>query len=97
MQRGAHFFPKKAFPCRVALKVLGATSAAALSQPMFSNIIRFAVFFVLHVWRSRALFSDSPWPSVPFLEIVFFRFGALVLYFPVCGALLLPLLGVALG
>ena len=79
MQRGAHFFEKKAFPCSVALKVLGATSAAWLSRPMFSNIIRFAVFFVLHVWRSGALFSDSLWPPVPFLEVLFFRLGALVL------------------
>ena len=57
----------------------------------------FVVFIVLHVWRSGALFSNSLWPSVPFLEVVFFRLGALVLYFPVCGALLLSLLGVALS
>ena len=31
-------------------------------------------------FRSGALFSDSLWPSVPFLEVVFFRFGALVFY-----------------
>ena len=39
MQRGAHFFEtkKKAFPCSVALKVLGVTSAAARSRIGFSK------------------------------------------------------------
>ena len=65
---------------------------------MFSNIFWLRRFYrVASLWRSRALFSDSLWPSVPFLEVVFFRLGALVLYFPVCGALLLSLLGVALS
>ena len=50
----------KSFSCSVALNVLGVTSAPALSRVMFSSIWGFVVFFVLHVWRSRALFSDSP-------------------------------------
>ena len=70
---------------------------AALSRVMFSSIWGSIVFFVLHLWRSRALFSDSPWPSVPFLEVLFFHLGALVLYFPVCGALLFSVFGVTLG
>ena len=90
-------FSKIAFPCSVALKSFGASSAPPRSRPMFSNIFGFVVFIVLHLWRSRALFSDSLWPSVTFLEVVFFRLGALELYFPVCGALLLSLLGVALS
>ena len=90
-------FSKIAFPCSVALKSFGASSASPRSRVMFSTIFGFVVFIVLHLWRSRALFSDSLWPSVPFLEVVFFRLGALVLYFPVCGALLLSLLGVALS
>ena len=73
------FFEKKTFPCSVALKVLGVSSAAWCSRPMFSNIFGFVVFIVLHLWRYRALFSDSLWPSVPFLEVLFLRLGALVL------------------
>ena len=97
MQRGAHFLEKKkTFPCSVALKVLGATSAATRSRIGFSNIRSFVVFIVLHFWRSGTLFSDRPWPSVACLEVLFFRLGALVLYFPICGALLFSLLGVAL-
>ena len=69
MQRGAHFFAKIAFPCSVALKVLGVTSAPALSRVTFSNIWGFVVFIVLQLWRSGALFSDSPWPSVAVLSI----------------------------
>ena len=41
MQRGAHFFEKKAFPCSVALKVLGVSSESASpkkhSKPFISN------------------------------------------------------------
>ena len=81
----------------MALKVLGVTSAPALSRVMLSSVWSFAVFFVLHVWRSRALFSDSPRPSVPFLKGLFFRLGAPALYFPVCGALLVSVFGVAVG
>ena len=79
MQRGAHIVVKKAFPCSAALKVLGASSASALSGVMFSNTINHAVFVVLHVWCSRALFSDCPCPAVPCLEVLFFLLGALVL------------------
>ena len=83
MQRGA----------QILRRLLGATS---LPTYVF-QYIRLRRFIVLHLWRSRALFSDSLWPSVTFLEVVFFRLGALELYFPVCGALLLSLLGVALS
>ena len=79
MQRGAHFFEEIAFPCSVALKVLGVTSAAARSHIGFSNIFRIVVFIVLHLWRSGALFSDSLWAPVSFLEVLFFQLGALVL------------------
>ena len=91
------FFSKKAFPCSMALKVLGVTSAPALSRVMFSSIWGFVVFVVLHIWRSRALFSDSPWLSLPFLKGPFFRLGAPALYFPVCGAFLFSVVGVAFG
>ena len=70
MQRGARFlfcflfFEKMTLPCSVALKVLGATSAAVRSSIGFSNVWGFVVFIVLHLWRSDVLFSDSPWPSV---------------------------------
>ena len=99
MQRGARFFEKKSFPCSVALKVPVATSTLVRSRVMFSNISGFIVFVMLHLWRSRALFFDIPWPPVPSLEISFFPVGALVLYFPVCGAFLFEFLaspGVAL-
>ena len=69
MQRGARFFEEIAFPCSVALKVLGVTSAPALSRVMFSTIWGFLVFFMLHLWRSRALFSDSLWPTLAVLII----------------------------
>ena len=69
MQRGAHFFEEIAFPCSVALKVLGVTSAAARSHIGFSNIFRTVVFIVLKLWRSRALFSDSLWPTLAVLII----------------------------
>ena len=82
MQRGAHFFPKKAFPCSAPLKVLSVTSAPARSRVTFSSIWGFVVFCVLHVLRSGALFSDSPWPSFSSLEVMFFRFGAKVLFRP---------------
>ena len=65
------FFEEVAFPWSVALKVLGATSAAALSRVMFSNIWDSIVVFMWHRWRSRALFSDSAWASIPFLEVCF--------------------------
>ena len=58
------FGEKKKFPCSVALKVLGVTSAAVRSSIGFSNIWGVVVFIVLHLWRSGALFSDSLWPSV---------------------------------
>ena len=69
MQRGAHFFEKNAFPCSVPLKVLGVTSAPALSRVTFSNTWGFAVFIVLKLWCSGALFSDTPWPSLAVLSI----------------------------
>ena len=81
----------------MALKVLDVTSAPVRSRVMFSSMWGFIVFSVLHLWRSRALFSSNPWPPVVFLEVVFFRFGALVLYFPVCGALPFSVFDVALG
>ena len=71
----------------MALKVLGVASVPVRSRAMFSSMWGFMVFSVLRLCRSRALFSDTPWPPVVFLEVVFFRFGALVFYFPVCGAL----------
>ena len=52
----------------MALKVLGVTSAAWCSRPMFSNIFS----------RNRVPMQRG--------EVMFFRSGALVLYFPVCGA-----------
>ena len=58
MQRGAHFFEEIAFPCSVALKVLGATSAAVRSRIGFCNIWSFVIFFVLPVSRCGALFSN---------------------------------------
>ena len=39
-------------------------------------------FYLLQLWRSGALFSDSPWASVSSLEVLFFRFGAKVLFRP---------------
>ena len=51
------------------LKVLGVTSAAARSRVGFSNIWGFAFFIVLKLWRSRALFSDSLWPTLAVLII----------------------------
>ena len=62
-------FPTIAFPCSVALKVLGVTSAAARSHIGFSNLFRTVVFIVLKLWRSRALFSDSLWPTLAVLII----------------------------
>ena len=59
-------------------QVLGVTLAAWRSRMGFSNIFGFVVFIMLHVWRSGALFFDSLWPPVPFLEVLFFRLGALV-------------------
>ena len=94
MQRGTL---AKSLPCSVALKVLGVTSAPALSRVMFSSIWGFVVFVVLHVWLSRALFSDSPWPSDPLLQTSFFHLGAPALYFPGCGAFLFSVFGVAFG
>ena len=78
MQRGAHFFQTKTFPCSVVLKVLGISSAAARSRIGFSNIWGFVVFIVLYLWRSGALFSNALAPSVPFLELLVFRLDALV-------------------
>ena len=69
MQRGARFFEEIALPCSVALKVLGVTSAAVRSHIGFSNIFRTVVFIVLKLWRSRALFSDSLWPTLAVLII----------------------------
>ena len=63
-----------ALPCSVALKVLGATSAALCSNVMFSNIWGLIVLSILHLGRSRALFSDSPWTCLPLLEALFFLF-----------------------
>ena len=43
------------------------------------------------VWRSRALFSNMFSSNrIPMQrgDVLLFRFGALVLYFPICGALL---------
>ena len=69
MQRGARFFPKKAFPCSAPLKVLSVTSAPARSRVTFSNTLGFVVFIVLQLWRSGALFFDNPWPSVAIRSI----------------------------
>ena len=91
------FFETKTFPCSVALKVLGVTLAPVLSRVMFSTVWGFVVFVVLHVWRSRVLFSDSPWPSDPLLQTSFFHLGAPALYFPGCGAFLFSVFGVAFG
>ena len=87
----------KSLPCSVAIKVLGVTSAPALSRVTFSSIWGFVVFVMLHIWRSRALFSDSLWPPVPFQKGPFFRLGVPALYFPICGALLFSVFGTALG
>ena len=67
------------------------------SRVTFSNTWGATVFVVLHLGRSGALFFDSSWPSVSSLEVQLFRSGALVRYFPVCGAFLSSLLGVVLG
>ena len=72
MQRGAHFFEKKTFPCSVALKVLGVSSAAARSRIGFSNIFslrRFCRVASLALWcfifqyaaLSFPQFLASPW------------------------------------
>ena len=53
------------------------------SRVMFSNTWGGIVFVELRRWRSGALFSDSPWPSVADLSIswspvfAFWRSGAL--------------------
>ena len=77
--------------------MLSVSSAPARSRVDFSNIWGFVAFVMLHVWRSGTLFSDSPWPSVLSVGVLFFPLSAPVFYFPVCGAFLCSVLGVALG
>ena len=56
--------------------------ASVCSRVTFSSIWGFVVFCLLHVLRFSSLFSDSPWPSFSSLEVMFFRFGAKVLFRP---------------
>ena len=62
MQRGA----------QIARRLLCVTCAPVLVFPIYGASV---VIIVLHIWRSRALFSDSPWPPLQFLQVLFFSCG----------------------
>ena len=101
MQRGAHFFLQK----KRSHAAWRSKCWAPLRRPR-SPVLRFPVFGAssfLSCCSFGALalcfpiVCGRPWPSFPSLEVLFVRFGALVLYFPLRGALLFSVWGVALG